>query len=264
MTDLRVAHASMQFSDSEASHEHDARAIFDYAKSKQVVFLTGTEASTSRRNHDLHDFLTRYAKLNGYRINAHKYGDWVAVNTALASFVEEGYAGPFVSGTSGKSAAHGGHLPRGIAWLTAKVPGIGTVTQGSAHFMTQNSIDRGGTGGNGPLLDGIASWGRNKGKGRSIVFFNADVNSNDQRNDVFQGRPFTTVWDELGKWPGTHGSEARGGTIDVSASYDVDARVSAKSATVLDDSELRLATDHFMLLATYQVTSTPPSKRSKP
>ena len=251
----------MQFSDTAANHEHDAKAVFAYAKSKQLVFLTGTEAGQSRANHELQDYLKRYAKLNGYRINAHKYGDWVAVNTALAAVDGEGYAGPFVPGTTGKNARQGGHSPRGITWVTATVPEIGTVTVGSAHFMTQNSIQHGGTGGNGPLLDGIAKWGRDKGAGRDLVIFNADVNSNDQRNDVFQGKPFTTVWDELGKWPGTHGHHS--GTIDVSASYDRDARVSVKSAVVLDDSDLPLFTDHFMILATYRVKARPAKKPAK-
>jgi hypothetical protein len=37
------------------------------------------------------------------------------------------------------------------------------------------------------------------------------------------------------------------------SSYDHDGRVECKSAHVLDDSDLKLATDHFMLEVVYKV-----------
>lgn len=245
MTDLRIAHVSMQFSDTAAEHERDCKTVFAYAKSHRIVFLSGTEG-TRMRTH-----LGTYAGRSGYQLNWHKSGEWVAVNKQLAEVSDTGWVGPLIPGTVGLKAAQGAHAPRGICWTTAKVPEVGTVTVGSVHFLTQRSI-RGSGHTNQPLIDGIAKWGRDKGAGKALVVINGDVNLNDQRLDVFKGKPFKTVWDELRKWPGTHNTKDSG-TIDISASYDHDGRVSAKSAQALDDSQLRLGTDHFMILATYRV-----------
>jgi hypothetical protein len=243
-------HASMQFSDSTAAHRTDATAVFRYAKAKGVVFLTGTEGGGD----SLTRALTDAAKANGFALNLHPAGDWVAVNTTKAKVSAKGHDGPHVPGTRGLKASEGGHAARGITWTTAQVPGIGTVTVGSVHYLTQRSIKATGQS-NAPLAAGIAAWGRAKGKGKALVFINGDMNMDDARRDVFMGKPFTTCWDELKKWPGTHGTKARGSTIDVSASYDADGRVKAKGAAVLDDSDLRLATDHFPLVAVYTISA---------
>src|SRR4051812_31680901 len=195
MTDLRVAHASMQYSDTDANHEHDAHSVFRYAHDHGVVFLTGTEGTRMRA------YLHTFAKQYGFRLNAYETGEWAAVRNSLAGIEDSGFEGPFIPGTRGMRASMGGHQARGIAWVTANVPDIGTVTVGSAHFLTHRSVRATHTT-NGKLIAGIAQWGRDKGAGRDLVIFNGDVNSDDQRNDVFQGRPFTTVWDELGQWPG--------------------------------------------------------------
>jgi hypothetical protein len=252
MTDLRVIHCSMQFSDTKSQHAHDAKAIFDYAKQRGALFVTGTEAGAHQP--DLRDALTANAKRTGYSINAHKWGDWTATNTALAKVVGKGYEGPFIDGTTGIDAAHGAHSPRGITWQTAEVKGIvGAITIGSAHYLTQRSIEASKTT-NQPLINGIAQWGKAKGKGSALVLFNADVNMDDEKRDPFSGGPFTTCWDELHKYPATHGRDVRhGSTIDVSASYNADKRVSAKSAQSLDDSRLQLFTDHFAIEVVYSV-----------
>jgi hypothetical protein len=245
---LRVMHASMQFSDTVAQHQRDADRVFRYAKANGIVFLTGTEGGGT----SLSKALAASAKLNGFRLNLHRSGEWVAVNGELATVIEQGHEGPFIPGTKGLKASQGGHAPRGITWTTAQVPKIGKVTTGSVHYLTRRSMDAGDKT-NDPLARGIASWGRDKGKGRALVLVNGDMNMDDARTDTFLGGPFTSVWDELKKWPGTLGTKARGRTIDVSASYDHDRRVSARSAKVLDDRELQLGTDHFPLVAVYAV-----------
>lgn len=251
--DLKVIHSSQQFSDSPAHHNHDADAIFSYADVKGATFLTGTEAGAAKANHDLRDAILKAAKRYGWAVNAHEYGEWVALNLDLADLTETGYAGPFIPGTQGLSVAEGAHAPRGIAWSTAKVPKVGTVTMGSVHYLTKRSM-AGSKTTNQPLADGIAKWGAVKGKGKKLVLINGDMNMDDEHRDVFLGKPFTTVWDELGKYPATHGADKRHGpTIDVSASFNADGRVTAKSAVVLDDGDLQLYTDHFPLVAVYRV-----------
>lgn len=248
MPDLRLMHASMQFSDTVAQHTRDADRVFAYAKTKGVVFLTGTEGGGV----SLTKALAVSAKAHGFQLNLHKSGEWVAVNKALAKQTAKGHDGPFIPGTKGLKASQGGHSARGITWTTADVPGIGSVTVGSVHYLTARSIAASKTS-NQPMADGIAKWGRDKGKGKALVFIQGDMNEDDAKRDTFKGEPFTSVWDELKKWPGTTGTKARGRTIDLSASYNHDGRVSAKSAVVLDDSGLQLATDHFPLVAVYSV-----------
>jgi hypothetical protein len=109
-------------------------------------------------------------------------------------------------------------------------------------------------------VKGIGNWARAKGKGNAIVFLGSDTNTNDRRNDVFNGRPLTSIADELKKWPATLGKTTY---IDVIASYDHDGRVKAKSYQVLDDKEFPLNSDHYLLDAVYEVSeraTTPPTK----
>lgn len=255
MTDLRIIHSSMQFSDTKAQHLHDADAIFKYADKRNALLLTGTEAGGGG-NHDLRDALLAAAKKYGWKINAHKWGDWCAVNLDLAKFADSGYEGPFVKGTTGLKASQGAHSPRGITWLTATVDTIGTLTIGSAHYLTARSQKVSGS--NAPLVAGIAAWGKDHGKGKALCFFGADINQDDEHQDPFKGGPFTSCWDELGNYPGTH--SMRGPTIDVIASYNGDGRVSCKSARRLDDTALPLFTDHFAIEATYAVKDLPAKK----
>jgi hypothetical protein len=254
MTDVRVIHSSQQFSDSKSQHAHDAEALFAYATKRGALFVTGTEAGGGKTNHDLRDYLVVAAKRYGFTINAHKHGDWTSTNASVANVIESGYAGPFIPGTTGLRASQGAHAPRGVTWQTASMQGVGLITIGSAHYLTQRSIVAGGVT-NEALAAGIAAWGADKARGKRLVIINADVNMDDAKRDVFLGHPFTSCWDELGKHPATHGRDKQhGSTIDVSASYDADKRVSAKAARVLDDNDLQLFTDHFAIEVVYAVS----------
>lgn len=248
---LLLQHNSMQFSDSNAQHKADADAVFKRAKDAGVMFVTGTESGGKSLNAAVKASAAKY----GFKINAHKWGDWVAVNTALADVKGQGYAGPMIQGTKGLKASQGAHAPRGVSWMTAlpKNKGIGLVTVGSCHYLTNRSTKVSGS--NAPLIAGIGKWGKDKGKGKALVFVAGDVNLDDSKQDVFRGQPFTTIWDELKKWPATLGKR----TIDVIASYDQDGRVSAKSGGVITG--LKLNTDHKPIQATYSVRLLNPAKK---
>lgn len=261
---VRIVHSSQQFSDTKAQHIHDADALFGYCRDNGVSFVSGTEAGNSPANNDLRMALLAASKRTNFLMNAHKWGDWTAVNLSLCEFIEDGYAGPFIEGTTGLKPSQGAHAPRGITWSTArsKAKGVGVLTMGSAHFLTQRSIVASKTT-NAPLQLGIGAWGKQKSKGKRLVFIGADVNQDDERRQPFGAAPFTTVWDELGKYPATHGRDKQhGSTIDVIASYDADRRVSAQSARVLDDGDLSLYTDHFVIDATFAVRLMGPAKKS--
>lgn len=248
---VRIQHTSMQFSDSKLQHSHDAKAVFDRAQDKGVWAMTGTEAGVSKKNHDLHDALVEEAGKHGFYINADPSGEWVALNKAHLTNFKKGFAGPFIKGTTGVGVAGGAHAPRGIAWAsgTAKSFHLGRLTFGSSHYLTNRSEAVSGS--NEPLIKGISAWGAQHGKGNGIVFLGADTNTNDKRGDVFSGRPFTSISDELKKWPPTLGTTT---WIDVIASYDHDGRVRAKSYNVFNDKAFPLYTDHYLLDAVYEVT----------
>jgi hypothetical protein len=253
MPQIRLQHNSMQFSNTRAQHAKDAVAVFKKAKSSGAMFVTGTEAGSGKKN-GLRDELIKAAKTYGFTFNGHSSGDWVACNNALATVVATGYDGPFIKGTTGLKAAQGAHAARGIPWITAKAKDstIGTVSVGSVHYLTVRSTKVSGS--NKPLAQGIERWGKAKGKGNQLAFIAGDFNMNDQKRDVFLGvASFATVWDDLKKWPGTHGSKAKGPTIDAIARYKPDSRVKTRSAAAFDDAQLQLATDHFLIQAVFDV-----------
>jgi len=258
---VRIQHTSMQFSDSVAQHKSDAKKVFDRAVEKDVWAMTGTEAGVNKRNHDLHDALVAEAKSHGFFIQAHPTGEWVALNRKHLTNFKKGFEGPFIQGTagSGRDASEGAHAPRGVAWAsgTAKSFRLGRLTFGSAHYLTNRSEAVSGS--NQPLINGIANWARQAGKGANVVFLGADTNTNDKRGDVFNGKPLTSISDELKKWPPTLGTTTY---IDVIASYDHDGRVRAKSYNVYNDKQFPLATDHYLLDAVYEITERAVAKKA--
>jgi hypothetical protein len=252
---VRIQHTSMQFSDNGDQHRHDAKSIFDRAEHQGVWACTGTEAGNTNGNHDLRTALSREAQAHQFGIYLSGFGEWVALNKRLLQDFDHGMAGPFIMGTHGLTASQGAHSPRGIAWMSGitrpkdRLSHIGRLTFGAAHYLTDRS-EQATNMTNKPLTKGIADWGHEHGQGNNVVFLGADVNTNDRAADVFMGQPFTTIADELGKWPATHGRRA----IDVVASYNHDRRVKAKSYQVLDDNDMYLAGDHYALDAVYELS----------
>jgi hypothetical protein len=251
-----VQHTSGQFSDSPAAHRHDARTLFEHARDVGAWAATGTEAGDAAHNHDLHDALHNAAHAVDFYFYGSHAGEWVAVNRKFLRFIDHGFDGPFIPGTHGLSPAQGGHGPRGIAWVTACARDdvdLGNLTFGSCHFLTARSIaETGHT--NAPLVAGAGAFGRKFGRGSDLVVLDGDANLDDLRVDVFDGEPFTTLADELGRHPATHGRDVdHGRPIDFLASYDPDGRVSGRRYVVLDDHRLALAGDHFLLLGRYDV-----------
>lgn len=252
--DVLLQHTSMQFSDTHQAHQDDADKVFDIASRRNVWIATGTESGDTKRNHDLHDLLKVSAHDHYFDIFLQPHGEWVAFNKKFFEYFRSEYMGPFIPGTHGLTPAQGAHSPRGVTVGSAQPTkaDLGTVSMGVAHYLTARSIVKSGS--NLPLVKGIAAYGHKYGNKSGIAFFNADANMNDDRVDVFMGKPFTTIADELHKHPATHGiSTHRGTAIDIIASYDPDGRVRGKSYEVYDDSDIKLHTDHFMLHALYSI-----------
>lgn len=260
---VRVGHSSQQFSDSPAQHKADAEAVFAHAETRGYACLTGTEAGAGSGN--LNAELRRAAKRHGYRFHA-RHSLWVAVRKDLGPVVGTGYVHVLDSHDASGDPNPGDYTPRGIPWVKvdASKHGIGVITFGASHFLTKGrhpSQTKPGPLNHHTLNDkyaaAVGAWARRHGKGSALVLWGADVNRVDRTDDVLDGAPLTTCWDELGKWPNTgHGN------IDVIASYDGDGRVKCKGARAWDDKALALHTDHYLIEATYAVRVLPTSTSS--
>lgn len=266
---LRVAHASLQFSDTNKQQTADVEAIFDRAVSRNLAWLTGTEAGPGAGNTGRE--LVRIGRAHGYKLwvpshqangGAAQHTDcWIAVRQDLVgSGWKRGYEHVFNgSGQVGKDI----EIPRGMRWgpkglvhveFNSSVPELGHISIGAAHYLTHardpKSVfwDM-----NEKLTDEIAKWARRQGAGSGLVFYGGDQNMDDSKNkqpqgDTFMGAPLTSVWDEINKWPNTGA-----GTIDVMATYDKDRRVSVVNAFALNDRKFRLHADHFFIEAVVRV-----------
>lgn len=238
MLRLKVAHASMQFSDSKAQQAHDVRVVFN----RGYDIITGTESGPDNA---LHDLVGRTAPGFGYRLS-HYRAQWVAVSEKI---IEGGWRRGYVPVIESYEGV-GRHPDRGICWAAWNSGGYGRITWGTGHYLTKGAHhDDPNYALNSRYTRAIGDWGKRRGSGTALVGYNGDQNIDDEPDDTFRGKPFTSVWDELGKHPPTHGSR----TIDVISTYDKDKRVKVKSARSLGDRKVFLHTDHRLIEAIIEV-----------
>lgn len=226
-------HSSMQWSDNPAQKKADAAAVFRTG----AGIITFTELSTVN-NRDGLAAVVAEAGEHGYAIWA-RGGCAVAVRRQFGKIVDKGYVGPVIKGVAKD------HEARGVTWVTVDVPRVGKLTTAVAHWITRDhEPDRHRD--NDRLSDAVAELLEAKAAGSALGFFAGDTNVDDQHDRLFPGHRFTTCWDELRKYPDTHGRR----TIDVIGSYDADTRVRAVSARVVP---LDLHTDHRTVQAVYSI-----------
>jgi hypothetical protein len=227
----------MQFSDSTRAKKADAQRIFGRALSRHVCWVSGTEAGMGDSS-DLRKALSEQATRSGYRFFAES-DVWVAVakGPVIRGTWDSGWIKTLESGAGSKSFSE-----RGILWAEFGHSQLGKVSVGVSHYMTDGR--RPGDeyyAANSKLTRAIGEWGKVHGQGRRLCFFAADANISDRTDDVFRGKPFTTLADELKDWEGSGPGNA---SIDVIASYDRDQRVKGKYWRVLSDKEFHLNSDH--------------------
>jgi len=255
VTRVVIQHNSGQFSDTPFEHISDARATFAHAVKVGAWAVTGTESANAPKNHDARDALLHCGAEANFFVFAHPYGEWVALNRRFLKNFDHGYMGPYIPGTHGLDAAHGAHAPRGIAWAqgVAKDGVTGKITVGSTHWNTPAQNKATGQS-NSKMAKGSQAFGLRHGRDKDIVFLNGDANERDDATDIFEGGDFLTIADERKDWPKTHGLNTKRGTaIDFIASWTRDNRVSAVDYEVLDDSQLKLFFDHFVLVGTFEI-----------
>ena len=242
VSNLNVAHFSMQFSDTRDQVEADAERIF----TRGYDWITGTEAG----DYPVRIVLKKAARRHGYTFHEYK-SNWVAIDKSL-----------IVMGTrrTGHATIVDGKLTAGIGndsnivWDTFRTSKYGTITVMASHYPTRGNPDakmrsrRVNVRWTKKLAVAIGAKTKQFGSGPNLVFYGGDQNIVDRITDTFFGQPLTSVWDELGRWENTgHGN------IDVIASYDKDSRVKALYGRALDDSELFMHTDHFPVEAGFSV-----------
>jgi hypothetical protein len=248
---LHLGHLSMQFSDSENANAHDL----------DVILGIGFDALSVTEFGDFHRNGVAAAREHGYRLvhpkgsNGRHVGSAWFLNEKMrlmdAAWLQ---VVPAVSGP----AREGGHGARGI--LTADCRFMGEeVSLSTGHLVTAGG-DPGRRREQIEHAQAMARQVARNARGYDLAFFSGDLNDDDQVgltpeqsvNNVFASSGLVTVWDELGKHPGTlvhRGSR----TIDVVGSFRRDRRVVAKAARVYTDSEITLRTDHLLVSAWYQI-----------
>lgn len=249
---LKIGHASLEVFDT------DRQALSDMGKLIEQDFdlLGGTEAGSPQRQLKFEKQLMDA----GYRaFMLGRTDSWLAVKRDL---VDAGWTTRYdeVFG-SGKELGHPHHhTGRGVLECSFTNKDLGRITFiGGVHYLTKGRtptqareddprchVDHQAL--NKQYGLAVSDRALRGAMGSGIVFVTGDMNLIDRTDDVFFRKPLTTCWDEKKKWPNTgHGN------IDVVASADRDGRVECKSAEVLDDSELFLATDHFLVVTKYRV-----------
>ncbi len=232
---LRMQHTSLQFSDSRAQQAHDVEQLFK--KGKDFPIKTGTEASDSNALFEL----LRTAARDYDHVLHNARGNFIAIDRKIIKPGTLRRGSVFVIDNSklvGKM--HDRVMPTVV--FTHVDPRIGRVAQSTAHFATKGAKP-GDPNYKANVLYSrkIAEWMKAAGRGSAISFNNGDYNMHDRNLDWANGGPYTSMADELNAWQNTgHGP------IDGFCSYDRDGRVKAKTFKVLDDSEMKMYTDHFV------------------
>jgi hypothetical protein len=240
---VHTMHVSLQYNDSPAQQQADADAVFKRASARDVWWLTGTEANTAANAKIQRAAATRWA----YRYYRGEGDVWIAVDGNRAQGGIDTEWTPVVKGKAGR------YPNRGVLRVSFDNEQLGRFSVLAAHY----NLARGsGPKDNPKIAAAVGEQAAEHGRGARLVFYGGDQNIGDRKEDTFLGGPLTSAWDELGGYEATHDRR----TIDVIASYNNDGRVSAVYCRALDDSELRLHTDHFLVEAGFEVA---PLKRRR-
>lgn len=222
-TEVHIHHASAQWRDTNKQSLADYRAAL-----KRGAHVT-TFTETSRANGNL-ALLRKAAKETGHKVFWFGGGQALAVRKDVP--VKDA-GGELVNKAQPGKPPHDGHSVRYAAWVRVDIDGedVFVVT---GHWVTGHGKDASRTAKHELMSRRIAELVRDNAKGTRLAFATGDINAPDVEQD---GRPawsileeagLTTIWDELDTHPSTHGAwDKKDATIDFTASFDPDVRVSA-------------------------------------
>lgn len=228
-----LMHISMQYSDTAAQQTADAEKVFGRARAGDVWWITGTEANVGAISDRFRTAAQRY----GYQYFRRGGDVWLAVDAIRIDDQADTQWTEVIDGVKGR------YPDRGVLRCTFTNTLLGQVTVLASHYQTTKY-----GAGNVLIAREIGEQCRRYGAGQALVFYGGDQNIDDRASDTFFGEPLTSAWDELKRWESTGHRN-----IDVIASYDKDTRVKAAYCRALDDTELRLNTDHFLVEAGFDV-----------
>lgn len=177
-----------------------------------------------------HELLHAACELKGYQLVLSDPGDVALAIRGIHKLLDHGQVASVPA--HGGSAAQGGHGPRPVLWASFRPFGTREhVTAHCGHWVTHKA-DTGGQ--QLELTQDLADVVRQHSQGARLGFWLGDTNHPDGPVDfgavdaALRKGQLTSCWDELGRWPGTHGAA----TLDVVGSYDPDHRVSCERARV--------------------------------
>ena len=267
---IRVAHASLQFGDTDKQHTADITKIFERATDREYVWIMGTETGPGAGNTG--EELLRIGRDADYKLwipieqtkGAGRSTDcWIAVRKDL---VVSGWETNFIPAIPSSSQLYKEQGlkpdlnprwgPKGLVTVEfTSIPELGDINLVVAHHLTKGqrkgpeSIMRGVDHWkwNEKMDDKIGEWLAAKSKGKALGFASMDRNASDRKNPAsIPGA--TTLGDELKKYENTgHGD------IDWILSVDKDSRVKGTNLTVLDDKEFFLNMDHFLVEGVFNI-----------
>lgn len=249
---LKFAHMSCQFSDTAKEREADIRKVF----ARGYDILTGTEAGVGAGHgvNSTAELLKKIGGEAGYVVHVPgRYDTWVAVKkTLVVGKPVTGAIHAIDRSSMQKPTPPGRWGDKGVVfieWNMGKT--FGSFAVGAVHNLTW-----GGAGKDLKEKTDIVYAQKMEEWRKSLpaaveAFIGGDFNRNDKTGDVFRGKAgFITAGDEHKDWENTgHGP------IDGIAREKTSTRTKCVRFDVLDDSELPLATDHFLLEADYEVTA---------
>lgn len=242
---LRIAHASLQFSDPAARRKADINKIF----AQGYHWITGTEAGEADTRAMLREAATKYDRK--YRVHVVR-DTWIAVRTDMITKDWETGQIKFIENDLTWGRGH----DTGLAWVSFYNKRLGKISIGCSHYPVRgNPKDprpewRVNAKWTKVAANGIGKWAKEQGKGTALVFYGGDQNLDDKIIDTFFAQPLTSCWDDLKRYPGTHGRP----TLDVVARYDYDGRVKpCIAADSKTDKEFFLGSDHWLVVAKYNV-----------
>ena len=266
---IRVAHASLQFSDTDRQHTHDIKKIFERAKDRNYAWVMGTESGPGSGN--ISSELLRLGKAAGYRMwvpseqgsGISRFTDaWIAVRKDLIAGDWEQKYQHVIPGSSAAYKAigrpedsHPRWAPKGLATVSFRsIPELGRISLATTHHLTKgkkpgpesviNGVDHHEW--NMKLDKALTEWIQKAADGPDLAFASFDRNASDRLSKPIAGT--VSIADELKKWQNTgHGD------IDWIVKAKKDRRVKAHAFRVLNDKKFFLHTDHFFLEGVYNV-----------
>lgn len=261
---IKIVHASGEVFDDYDQARNDIRSLIQL----QAVILCGTESGDEDRRKMIEFELGD----DGYHTFVPSTTDgWIAVHRNFVGHSPVSMRYNEVLPPAGEVHDPHPYNGKGVIQVGFTHPTLGRITVvGGGHYLTQGRYagqaqeDIPGDPvhhreANKKLAHAMADACIAAAKGSGIAFFTADTNMVDREDDVFFGKPLTTCWDEMGKWPDTgHGN------IDVIGSVDADNRVKCMEAVALGDDAFPQHSDHNVIEAWYKIRKLNPDTEGTP